>query len=84
VFVYLAIIGGSILAMYLNFSPVGSGRIGGVQGRYFIPGSALLLGVFNSSKRLIVNYNKEYIAVVILGVTLVLGFATLEIARRYF
>lgn len=83
-FVYLVILAGSILAMYLNFSPVGSGRIGGVQGRYFIPGSAVLLGIFNSSRKLITNYSKEYLTTIVMGTAAVLCFAAVEIARRYY
>lgn len=81
---FMAMVMGSILAMYLNSTPVGSVDIQGMQGRYFIPVSPILTPLFTSAKKLVVNYEKQYVVAVVVLVVTVLSGAMLEILRRYY
>ena len=75
---------GNITALYLYYTPVGSSFISGVQGRYFIVGSILLLGIFTARKK-ILDISEKLLAV-ILGSTMliVLGMTVIRIFIRYY
>ncbi|MCL1456969.1 hypothetical protein, partial [Klebsiella pneumoniae] len=71
-------------AMYLNWTPVGARIFEGVQGRYFMPASILLLGVFTGKKKLIDTYDKQVQIGIVLMICLVLGVSLLKIFARYY
>ena len=82
--IFAAMFVASVTAMYLNWTPVGARIFEGVQGRYFMPASILLLGVFTGKKKLIDNYDKQVQIGIVLMICLVLGVSLLKIFARYY
>lgn len=81
---FLIAAAGTITAMYLNFTNVGSSLIQGVQGRYFVPFSILLLALF-TGRRKILNISDTMMGRLVGVVTFVtLSVTVVEITLRYY
>lgn len=75
---------GNITALYLYYTPVGGGVIAGVQGRYFIACSVLLIGLFTGRKK-ILDIGEKHLSVALgLTTTTVLAMTILIIFLRYY
>lgn len=75
---------GNITAMYFNATVVGSHTIGGVQGRYFIPFSILLLGLFSARQKVLQLSDRTMFYVMTCGLVVVLGVTSLKLFLRYY
>lgn len=75
---------GNVTAMYFNATPVGSHTIAGVQGRYFIPFTVLLLIIFTGHKRILQVTSKQISSVTVAVLVGVLLMMTYELASRYY
>jgi len=73
-------------ALYLNWSPVGSRFIYGVQGRYFLPVIPLLIPIFMVAKRYIsVNMKGKYTMGIVTGLILSINLLfTIILTIRFF
>lgn len=75
---------GTVTALYLFYTPVSQTIIDGVQGRYFIPISILLVGLCATSKK-ILDVRPRTVAIVVIGSSIVvLGMMILRIWMRYY
>jgi uncharacterized membrane protein len=82
IFVLAAV--GNITAMYVFFTPVGAHIIEGVQGRYFIPASILLIALFTARKKLLFVKEKTLASVLLVTVSIVLVSSIATIIGRYY
>ena len=82
--VLIVFIVANITAMYLYFTGVGKDVIVGVQGRYFIPGCVLLIGLFTSKKKLFRMSDEALILILGVGMLIVLGITSIIILLRYY
>lgn len=82
--VFVMAYGAAITAMYMNYTPVGARIFEGVQGRYFMPASIVLLGLFTSKKKLVVNNDKVIPLVLLAIMSVVLFMSALKIFARYY
>jgi uncharacterized membrane protein len=74
----------TVTAFYLNYSPVGSRLIEGVQGRYFISATPMILGLF-TGKNIIINDHKNKFKIIFLSILLtVLLVSIYRIIARYY
>lgn len=82
--VFVMAFGAAITAMYMNYTPVAARIFEGVQGRYFMPASIALLGLFTSRKKLIDNYDKAIPYVLFIIIAIVMAMTTLKLFARYY
>lgn len=82
--VFAMAFGAAITAMYMNYTPVAAKTFEGVQGRYFMPASIVLLGLFTGKKKLVSNYDKSIPWIIALVVTVVLLMTTYKLLARYY
>lgn len=75
---------GNITAMYFNATSVGNHVISGVQGRYFIPFSVVLLGLFTYRKKLLQISNEYMFYILAISMTIVLSMTVLKVFLRYY
>lgn len=82
--VFLLIAVGNITAMYLNATPVGSTLIEGVQGRYFIPASILVIAIIASRKKIFTVSDAQMTKVVVWGMAIVFAMSISTLIYRYY
>jgi len=75
---------GNITAMYFNSTTVGNNLISGVQGRYFIAFSVLLLVLFTARKKILELSNDTMSLLLSSGMVVVLGMTALKLFLRYY
>lgn len=75
---------GNITAMYFNATIVGSPVVSGVQGRYFMPFTILLLVVFTGRKKVLQISNKNMSLILGLSMSVVLIMTVIRICMRYY
>lgn len=72
---------GTVTAMYLSYTSVGLKAIEGVQGRYFIPTSVALLGIFTGKNKLFIDRGRAITATVF--IILIVVYIITLVARYY-
>lgn len=82
--IFTIVVVGSITAMYLYYTPVGARIVEGVQGRYFMPATILLLGLFTGKKKLLENYDKSMVVWLGLIMLIVMTMTTIKLFARYY
>lgn len=82
--VFCAAVGAAITAMYMNYTPVGAKIVEGVQGRYFMPASAVLLGLFTGRKKILNITDRVLVCFIGLSILVVLMMTTVKIFARYY
>jgi len=82
--VFMLFMVGNITAMYFNATPVGNHVISGVQGRYFIPATILLLGLFTARKKLLNLDNKSMMFVLLPSMAIVLIMTAYSLFHRFY
>lgn len=75
---------GTTTALYVNSTPVGSHVIAGIQGRYFIPFSVLLIGIFTARKKLLQISNRSMINVLTFALLIIFIVTTIKLFLRYY
>lgn len=75
---------GNITAMYFNSTPVGANIVAGVQGRYFIAFSVLVLGLFTAHQKILNISNRVLGNIFSSAMLLVLGMTALKLFMRYY
>ena len=74
----------NVLAMYLVYTPAGNSVIDGVQGRYFIAGSVLLLGLFTARSKYL-EFSEKRMAIILSSIMfIVLTMTIVSIYMRYY
>ena len=76
--------GATCTALYLFYTPVGSTMVSGVQGRYFIPISVLLIGLFTARKKVLDIKLKTLVIIILTTSIIILTTMLLRIALRYY
>lgn len=82
--VFALTFGAAVTAMYLNYTPVGAKIFEGVQGRYFMPASVVLLGIFTGRNKLLIIKNNNLPIVILLCLTVVYLMTLIKLIARYY
>lgn len=74
----------NVFAMYLMYTPVGAAHISGVQGRYFIPASAAIVGTLFVSRPLLQISKSQKVFLMGAIIFMVLSISVIKIILRYY
>lgn len=82
--IFMGFVTANILAMYLVYTPFDRQIIEGVQGRYFIPASILLLGIFTGRNKLL-NLSEKKLIIILASIFIVIfTIMLLRLVMRYY
>lgn len=81
---FIGFVTANILAMYLVYTPFDRPVVEGVQGRYFIPASIVLLGIFTGRNK-ILNISEKKLVIILAGIlAVVFLMMILRLVMRYY
>lgn len=82
--IFALVLLGGITAMYINYTPVSARIIEGVQGRYFMPASIVLLPIFSGPKKILNNIDKKIPLLLGSMMLVVLGVTVIKLYARFY
>jgi uncharacterized membrane protein len=74
----------TVSALYLFYTPVRGSMVSGVQGRYFIPISIILLGIFSTKQKLLDVKERTFVGIILGSLIIILAMVILKIFLRYY